>query len=237
MAQADATAELARARRRTGRRGARRRFGHGPRQDRSRRLRATRRAGEPLRAVREPVSGDAVGLRLCADDVGHGLGGDPHCRAVRRSRARRCGCGAMPSRPTPSCSIRPDHRTAAASDGGDRHRCAGACDRSVDQSQRECRQRHVLPRGDPAGRRSSAARGQRAAAISTARAGLQWAATFAGIGIDNCGTAIAHNIGHALASLRPIHHGRAVGVALRATLPWSVQGERHRLRGRCGRHG
>ena len=55
-----------------------------------------------------------------------------------------------------------------------------------------------------------------------ARAGLQWAATFAGIGIDNCGTAIAHNIGHALASLRPVHHGRAVGVALRATLPWSV---------------
>ena len=55
-----------------------------------------------------------------------------------------------------------------------------------------------------------------------ARAGLQWAATFAGIGIDNCGTAIAHNIGHALASLRPIHHGRAVGIALRATLPWSV---------------
>jgi alcohol dehydrogenase class IV len=55
-----------------------------------------------------------------------------------------------------------------------------------------------------------------------ARAALQWAATFAGIGIDNCGTAIAHNIGHALASLRPIHHGRAVGLALRATLPWSV---------------
>ncbi len=66
-----------------------------------------------------------------------------------------------------------------------------------------------------------------ARAVSTptdlaARAGLQWAATFAGIGIDNCGTAIAHNIGHALASLRPVHHGRAVGVALRATLPWSV---------------
>jgi alcohol dehydrogenase class IV len=57
-----------------------------------------------------------------------------------------------------------------------------------------------------------------------ARAGLQWAATFAGIGIDNCGTAIAHNIGHALASLRPIHHGRAVGIALYATLPWSVAG-------------
>jgi alcohol dehydrogenase class IV len=55
-----------------------------------------------------------------------------------------------------------------------------------------------------------------------ARAGMQRAATLAGIGIDNCGTAIAHNIGHALASLRPIHHGRAVGLALRATLPWNV---------------
>lgn len=55
-----------------------------------------------------------------------------------------------------------------------------------------------------------------------ARAGLQWAATLAGIGIDNCGTAIAHNIGHALASLRPVHHGRAVGLALRATLEWNA---------------
>ncbi len=55
-----------------------------------------------------------------------------------------------------------------------------------------------------------------------ARAGLQWAATLAGVGIDNCGTAIAHNIGHALASLRPVHHGRAVGLALRATLAWNA---------------
>ena len=55
-----------------------------------------------------------------------------------------------------------------------------------------------------------------------ARGGLQWAATLAGIGIDNCGTAIAHNIGHALASLRPVHHGRAVGIALRATLAWNA---------------
>jgi len=58
-----------------------------------------------------------------------------------------------------------------------------------------------------------------------ARAGLQRAATLAGIGIDNCGTAIAHNIGHALASLRPVHHGRAVGLALRATLPWNIEGD------------
>jgi alcohol dehydrogenase class IV len=58
-----------------------------------------------------------------------------------------------------------------------------------------------------------------------ARAGLQWAATLAGIGIDNAGTAIAHNIGHALASLRPVHHGRAVGLAMMATLPWNVAGD------------
>ena len=56
-----------------------------------------------------------------------------------------------------------------------------------------------------------------------ARAGLQWAAALAGAGIDNCGTAIAHNIGHALASLRPVHHGRAVGLAMRSTLAWNVQ--------------
>jgi alcohol dehydrogenase len=55
-----------------------------------------------------------------------------------------------------------------------------------------------------------------------ARAGLQWAAALAGIAIDNTGTAIAHNVGHALASLRPLHHGRAVGVAMLATLPWNV---------------
>ncbi len=56
-----------------------------------------------------------------------------------------------------------------------------------------------------------------------ARAGLQWAATFAGIGIDNTGTAIAHNIGHALASLRPVHHGRAVALGMRATLAWNIE--------------
>ena len=61
-----------------------------------------------------------------------------------------------------------------------------------------------------------------------ARAGLQWAATYAGIGSDNCGTAIAHNIGHALASLRPVHHGRAVGLALRATLAWNVAADADR---------
>ena len=57
-----------------------------------------------------------------------------------------------------------------------------------------------------------------------ARLGLLWGATFAGVAIDNCGTAIAHALGHALGSLRPIHHGRAVGVAMLASLPWNVEG-------------
>lgn len=55
-----------------------------------------------------------------------------------------------------------------------------------------------------------------------ARAGMQLAAALAGIAIDNTGTAVAHNIGHALASLRPVHHGRAVGLAMMATLGWNV---------------
>ena len=57
-----------------------------------------------------------------------------------------------------------------------------------------------------------------------AREGVQRAAALAGTAIDNCGTAIAHNIGHALASLRPLHHGRAVGIAMLASLPWNVEG-------------
>src|SRR3984957_13589614 len=54
-----------------------------------------------------------------------------------------------------------------------------------------------------------------------ARAALQWAAAFGGVAIDNCGTAIAHALGHALGSLRPIHHGRAVGIAMLASSPWN----------------
>lgn len=58
-----------------------------------------------------------------------------------------------------------------------------------------------------------------------ARAAMQIAAAFGGVAIDNAGTAIGHNIGHALGSLRPIHHGRAVGCAMVATLAWNVQGD------------
>jgi alcohol dehydrogenase len=58
-----------------------------------------------------------------------------------------------------------------------------------------------------------------------ARDALQRASYLAGIAIDNAGTAIAHNIGHAMGSLRKIHHGRAVGVAMLASLPWNVEGD------------
>jgi alcohol dehydrogenase len=57
-----------------------------------------------------------------------------------------------------------------------------------------------------------------------AREALQWAAAYAGVAIDNCGTAIAHALGHAMGSLRKIHHGRAVGVAMLASLPWNIAG-------------
>ncbi len=57
-----------------------------------------------------------------------------------------------------------------------------------------------------------------------ARGAMQWAAAWGGVAIDNCGTAIAHALGHAMGSLRPIHHGRAVGVAMLASLPWNVEG-------------
>jgi len=56
-----------------------------------------------------------------------------------------------------------------------------------------------------------------------AREGMQRAAALAGIAIDNAGTAIAHNVGHALASLRPVHHGRAVGLAMLATAEWNAR--------------
>lgn len=58
-----------------------------------------------------------------------------------------------------------------------------------------------------------------------ARAAVQRAAALAGIAIDNGGTAIAHNIGHAMGSLKSIHHGRAVGTAMLASLPWNTQGD------------
>jgi alcohol dehydrogenase class IV len=57
-----------------------------------------------------------------------------------------------------------------------------------------------------------------------ARGELLLASCYAGIGIDNCGTALAHNISHAMAELAPIPHGRATGLAMLATIDWVKDG-------------
>ena len=51
-----------------------------------------------------------------------------------------------------------------------------------------------------------------------ARGAMLLASCYGGIGIDNCGTALAHNISHAVADLAPIPHGRATGLAMLATM-------------------
>ncbi len=57
-----------------------------------------------------------------------------------------------------------------------------------------------------------------------ARLGMQEAALLAGTAIDNCGTGIAHSIGHALGSLHHVPHGVAVAVGLDAAIDWNVAG-------------
>jgi alcohol dehydrogenase class IV len=57
-----------------------------------------------------------------------------------------------------------------------------------------------------------------------ARGALLLGSCYAGIGIDNCGTALAHNISHAMADLAPIMHGRATGLAMLATIDWVAEG-------------
>ncbi|MBI2720478.1 MAG: iron-containing alcohol dehydrogenase [Rhizobiales bacterium] len=57
-----------------------------------------------------------------------------------------------------------------------------------------------------------------------ARGAMLLGSCYGGIGIDNCGTALAHNISHALADLAPIPHGRATGLAMLATIGWAAEG-------------
>jgi len=57
-----------------------------------------------------------------------------------------------------------------------------------------------------------------------ARQQLQEAACLAGMAIDNGGTGIAHNIGHALGSRYHLPHGVAVAIAVEASLAWSIEG-------------
>jgi alcohol dehydrogenase class IV len=57
-----------------------------------------------------------------------------------------------------------------------------------------------------------------------ARGAMLLGSCYGGIGIDNCGTALAHNISHAVADLAPIPHGRATGLAMLATMDWVAEG-------------
>jgi len=57
------------------------------------------------------------------------------------------------------------------------------------------------------------------------RQAMQEAAYLAGVAIDNCGTGVAHSIGHALGSQYHLPHGISVAVGLRAALEWNVDGE------------
>jgi len=56
-----------------------------------------------------------------------------------------------------------------------------------------------------------------------ARGAMQIAAAAAGVGIDNSGTGIAHALGHALGAIGHVHHGRAVGLCLRAALALNAE--------------
>ena len=57
-----------------------------------------------------------------------------------------------------------------------------------------------------------------------ARGALLLGSCYGGIAIDNCGTALAHNISHAMADLAAIPHGRATGLAMLATMEWVSHG-------------
>lgn len=56
-----------------------------------------------------------------------------------------------------------------------------------------------------------------------ARSGMLLASTLAGIAFANTGTAAAHSIGHALATIADIPHGRAVAIGLDAILEWNAE--------------
>lgn len=58
-----------------------------------------------------------------------------------------------------------------------------------------------------------------------ARGAVLLGSCYAGIAIDNCGTAIAHNISHALAGLGPVHHGLATALGFEQTIGWLVEAE------------
>lgn len=59
-----------------------------------------------------------------------------------------------------------------------------------------------------------------------ARGRMLDAAALGGLAIHKAGTALAHNIGHALGSLAPVPHGYAVTLAMAATAEWVAEGNR-----------
>ncbi len=63
-----------------------------------------------------------------------------------------------------------------------------------------------------------------------ARSALLIASCHAGIAIDACGTAVAHNLSHALARFAPVHHGHATAHAFAASLPWLIEANTPQLR-------
>ena len=59
-----------------------------------------------------------------------------------------------------------------------------------------------------------------------ARSRMLLGAGYAGIAIDNCSAAMAHNISHALAALAPVHHGLATALALEVILGWQLEADK-----------
>ena len=57
-----------------------------------------------------------------------------------------------------------------------------------------------------------------------ARQKMLLASAWAGAAIDQVGTAVAHHISHAMASIAPIHHGHATAIGFEVTLGWIIEG-------------
>jgi alcohol dehydrogenase class IV len=55
-----------------------------------------------------------------------------------------------------------------------------------------------------------------------ARGAMLLGSAYAGIALDNCSAAFAHNISHALAALAPVHHGLATALGLEVVLAWQA---------------
>lgn len=57
-----------------------------------------------------------------------------------------------------------------------------------------------------------------------ARQQMLLGSAWAGAAIDQVGTAVAHHISHAMATLAPIHHGHATAIGFEVTLGWIIDG-------------